>query len=48
LFAQLALITAATPIAKIDVALLMLVYRKWLLAKSSKLLERKSYALPVS
>jgi len=36
LFAQLALIAATTPMAKIDVALLMLIYRKWLLAKSSK------------
>jgi hypothetical protein len=47
LFAQLALIAATTPMAKMDVALLMLVYPKWLLAKSSKHIARKSFAVSI-
>jgi len=47
LFAQLALIAATTPMAKIDVALLMLIYPKWLLAKSSKHMARKFFAVSI-
>jgi hypothetical protein len=45
LVAQPAILIATAPIAMIEIALVMLVYRKWLLAKSSKQMARKFFAV---